>query len=125
MTTWTPSELDALGSTEEMTITTRRADGSLRPAVPIWVVRVEDDLYVRSYRGRDGSWFQRAAAQGTAHVQAAGVDRDVTVAGPGPASREPVDRAYRAKYARYGDSYLRPMVADPAVDTTLRLTPTD
>lgn len=125
MTTWTSTELDALSTTDEMFITTRRPDGSLRPAVPIWVVRVDDDLYVRSYRGRDGSWFQRAAAQGTAHIHAAGVDRDVIVAGPGAGVRESVDREYRTKYARYGDSYVLPMVADRAVDTTLRLTPTD
>ena len=33
-----------------------------------------------------------------------------------------IDDAYRSKYARYGDTYLQPMLADQAVATTLRLT---
>jgi hypothetical protein len=36
-----------------------------------------------------------------------------------------VDDAYRAKYARYGATYLQPMLAAGAVAATLRLTPRD
>ena len=43
MTAWTAAELDAVGSAVELSITTRRPDGNLRPAVPIWVVRVGDE----------------------------------------------------------------------------------
>ncbi|ONH27804.1 DUF2255 family protein [Pseudofrankia asymbiotica] len=124
MSAWMTSELDALGGADELTITTSRPDGTLRGYVPIWVVRVGDEVYVRSYRGPDGSWFRHAAAQGVAHIRAAGVDRDVAVTAA-PSARESVDRAYSTKYARYGDSYLRPMVTDTAAGTTLRLTPTD
>jgi hypothetical protein len=35
------------------------------------------------------------------------------------------DEAYRAKYARYGSTYLRPMLAEQARAATLRLTPRD
>ena len=34
-----------------------------------------------------------------------------------------IDDAYRSKYARYGDTYLQPMLADQAIATTLQLTP--
>jgi hypothetical protein len=39
MSTWTSDELDALAAATELRISTRRPDGTLRPAVPIWVVR--------------------------------------------------------------------------------------
>ena len=34
-----------------------------------------------------------------------------------------IDGAYRSKYARYGDTYLQPMLADQAIAATLQLTP--
>jgi len=38
---WTTDELDRIGAAEELEIAARRRDGTLRPTVPIWVVRVE------------------------------------------------------------------------------------
>ena len=43
---WTTDELDRIGDAEELHIAPRRKDGTLRRAVPIWVVRVGDELYV-------------------------------------------------------------------------------
>jgi hypothetical protein len=48
MTTWTNEELDKIGNAEELRIASLRSDGTLREPVIIWVVRVGDDLYVRS-----------------------------------------------------------------------------
>lgn len=39
MSDWPAADLDRIGSADELEITTRRPDGSLRPYVPIWVVR--------------------------------------------------------------------------------------
>jgi hypothetical protein len=55
---WTAEELARIGAAEELEIAPRRRDGTLRRAVPIWVVRVGDDLYVRSWRGSHGAWFR-------------------------------------------------------------------
>lgn len=122
MSTWNSREPDAIGSASELHITTRRPDGTLRPHVPIWVVRVGDDLYVRSYRGPEGAWFRHASTQGTAHISAAGIDREVTVV-PAQQARADIDDAYRTKYARYGSTYVQQMTADTAAATTLRLAP--
>lgn len=51
MTTWTSDELTRIGTVEELQIASLRRDGTLRKPVTIWVVRLDDDLYVRSYRG--------------------------------------------------------------------------
>jgi hypothetical protein len=120
---WPPGDLEQFGGADEISISTRRADGSLRPFVPIWIVAVGEALYVRSYRGVGGAWYRHAAAHPAGAIQARGIHRDVKFIRAEPASRSVVDAAYRAKYARYGDSYLQPMLADQAVGTTLRIDP--
>ena len=123
MTTWTSDELDRIGSADELRITSVRADGTLRPYVPIWVVRVGDDLYVRSYRGADGGWFRHLRERDRGRVQAGGVEREVAVATAAGAVDDAVDEAYRGKYGRYGSRLVDPMIAAPARATTLRLAP--
>jgi hypothetical protein len=124
VTAWTAGELARVGAAEELEIAPRRADGTLRPTVPIWVVRVGDDLYVRSWRGSQGAWFRAAQRKRSGHVRAGGVDKDVVFADADPEVDDAVDAAYRDKYARY-PRYVAPMVADPARATTLRIVPAD
>ena len=50
MSTWTSHELSKIGNAEELQIASLRTDGILRKPVIIWVVRVGDDLYVRSVK---------------------------------------------------------------------------
>ena len=57
---WTTDELDRIGRADELQIAARRRDGTLRVAVPIWVVRVGDALYVRSWRDDGGRWYRAA-----------------------------------------------------------------
>jgi hypothetical protein len=40
---------------------------------------------------------------------------------PDDADRDAIGQAYRAKYARYGSTYVDPMVSADATATTLRL----
>lgn len=123
MTTWTTDELDRVGAADELDIATSRGDGSLRGYVTIWVVRIGDDLYVRSYRGSAGAWYRPALQHAEGRIRAAGVERDVTFERPdGDTVHDDVDQAYRSKYARYGDTYLEPMVSADATATTLKLT---
>jgi hypothetical protein len=48
MSTWDPQDLRAIGSAREVRIATVRPDGTTRSPLPIWVVRVGDELFVRS-----------------------------------------------------------------------------
>jgi hypothetical protein len=123
MAGWTSDELDRVGSADELRITSARADGTLRPYVPIWVVRVGDELYVRSYRGTEGGWFRHLRDRDRGRIQAGGVDREVTVAAAADGVGDAVDAAYRSKYGRYGSRLVDPMIAAPARATTLRLAP--
>ncbi len=58
MTTWTSDELTRIATAEELEISSRRGDGTLRNPVTIWVVRLGDDLYIRSVNGRTSDWFR-------------------------------------------------------------------
>jgi hypothetical protein len=122
---------ERLGCADEIQISTRRPDDTLRGFVPIWIVAVDGALYVRSYRGANGAWYRHAttASAGpvpTGVVRAGTSQLDVTFDHIDPEQTEllaAIDGAYRDKYARCGDSYLQPMLADPAVAATARLDP--
>jgi hypothetical protein len=119
---WSTDELDRIGGAEEVEIAARRRDGSLRQPVPIWVVRVGDELYVRSWRGPGGSWYRTARATHQGHISAGGLERDVSLTEVGDDVEDAVDAGYRTKYGRY-PAYVEPMIAPQARATTLKVVP--
>ena len=123
MNIWTKSELDKIAGADELEIATRRRDGTLRDPVTVWMVRVGDDLYVRSVRGRAGAWFRAAVTSHQGRVKAGGVRRDVTFVEPNDAPNDEIDRAYRAKYGRYAASIVNTVLTPHARAATLRLVP--
>jgi hypothetical protein len=122
---WTSDELNTVGAAEELHIASRRPDGTLRPYVTIWVVRAGDDLYVRSAHGSTNPWYRRATASGAGRIRAGGLERDVTFAAADAGAHPAIDRAYHAKYDRYGPAILGPVVGAQAATVTIRLLPTD
>jgi hypothetical protein len=120
---WPADDLEQFGGADEISISTRRADGSLRPFVPIWIVAVDGNLYVRSYRGTGGTWYQHATQHPVGSIRSGDHHADVTFAPADQTQPEAIDAAYRAKYIRYGDTYLQPMLAEQAVVATLQLVP--
>lgn len=121
--TWTSDELDRIGDAEELELASRRSDGSLRPFVTMWVVRVGDDAYVRSAYGPDNPWYRRATASGAGRIRAGGVERDVTFADAGTDVHEAIDAEYRRKYDRHGPRIVGTVVGTDAAAVTLRLEP--
>ncbi|MCM3921774.1 DUF2255 family protein [Frankia sp. AiPs1] len=120
---WTADALERVDSARELEIAVRRADGTLRRPLPIWVVRVGDQVYVRTWYRRDTGWFGHALASHRARIRVPGLEADVTVEdlGEGPAQlRADIDAAYRTKY---GDAGAESMVTAAAAITTLRLSP--
>jgi len=123
MSDWTPDQLATIGAADELQVTTVRPNGLLRAYATIWVVRVGDDLYVRSWRGRGGAWFRAVQQRPEGRIRAGGIERDVTFEEAGDADPNSIDQAYRTKYARYARTYVDPMVAPAARAATLRLFP--
>jgi hypothetical protein len=124
MTTWTSDELNKIGSADELEIAALRRDGTLRKSVTIWVVRVGDDLYVRSYKGHEGLWFRGVQVRHEGHIQSGGVEKDVTfVEETDPSINAQIDTAYLTKYRRFDAQYVDPMVAPVARAATIKLVP--
>lgn len=124
MTIWTNDELNKIGRAEELQIASLRREGTLRKAVTIWVVRVGDDLYVRSVNGRTSAWFRGVEARHEGQIRAGGVVKDVTfVEELDPTIHEQIDAAYRTKYRRYAASIVNTTVSTEARAATIKLVP--
>ncbi len=123
MTPLTNDELKKIETTEELQIAPLRRDGTLGKRVTIWVVRVNDDLYVRSYRGNDGAWYRSARVYHKGRIRAGGVEKAVTfIEESDPDINNQIDAAYRSKYRRY-PQFVAPMVTAEVRRTTLKLEP--
>ena len=123
MANWTKDELDKIGTAEELRIASLRRDGTLRNPVIIWVVRLGDDLYVRSVNGRTSGWFRGVLVRYEGRIWAGGVEKDVTfmeVTDPGV--NDQIDAAYRFKYRRY-PQYVAPLFVPAARAATIKLVP--
>ena len=122
MATWTSDELRRIAEAEELELASARRDGTLGHPVTIWVVRVGDDLYVRSWKGRTGFWFRASQVRHDGHIQAGGLDKDVTfVAEADHDINDQIDAAYRTKYRRHGGRWVDPMVSAQARAATIKL----
>jgi hypothetical protein len=123
MTTWTRDELDKIGKAEELQIASMRRDGTTRKLVTIWVVRVGDELCVRSVNGRSSSWFRGVQVRHEGRISAGGVEQEVTFSDVDPALSGAIDAAYRDKYRRHASRIVDSIVSPEARSATLRLLP--
>jgi hypothetical protein len=118
---WDTTSARQLADATEIDIVVPAPD---RPEVrtPIWIVAVDGDLYVRSWKGDAGIWFRRAHRYGTGSIVAAGQRHEVRFTAAGdPDLNARIDDAYRSKYGR--SSYTQTMTRPPATTTTTRLDP--
>jgi len=122
---WTPDGLTRIGAAEELEVSSYREDGTLRPFVTIWVVRVGDDVVVRSAYGPRNGWFRHAQESGRGRIRAGGVEKDVTFEPADPALHDAVDAAYHAKYDRHGPEIVGTVVGPDVTAVTLRLVPSE
>ncbi len=120
---WTEEELATIGGTDELRLASRRADGSLREPVVMWVVRDGDDLYVRSVKGRTGPWFRGTRSRREGRIQSGGVTREVSFVDGDERLNDRLDTAYRDKYRRYAKNIVDTVVTPQARAATIRLVP--
>jgi hypothetical protein len=118
---WKPETLSEIADQEEIRISSERTGGGYNRWTPVWVVRVADDLYVRSGFGKNGFWYRHAIGS-QAYINAEGVQYKVSlILHTDPVSIAAVDEAYRQKYS--ADPSLPLLLSDQARSTTSRLIP--
>ncbi|MEI7846696.1 MAG: DUF2255 family protein [Chloroflexota bacterium] len=123
MIPWTSEELNKIGNAEEIQISSLRSDGTLRKPVIIWLVRVAENLYIRSANGRTGTWFRGIQTKYEGQIQAGAVEKNVSfVEELDPQVNDLIDAAYLAKYHRY-PQYVSPMLTPSVRAATLKLIP--
>jgi hypothetical protein len=94
--------------------------------LPIWVVRVGDQVYVRTWYRRTTGWFGYVVTTQQARVRVPHLETDVIVDDISDGDtdlRSALDQAYQAKYTPPGGGSVRQMTTDSAAATTLRLSP--
>ena len=123
MSEWTSEDLTRIGNAEEVQVTSRRGDGTLRKPVTIWVVRDGDSLYVRSVKGPTGAWFRGTQERHEGRIRGGGAEQDITFVDADHDIGDKVDAAYRAKYRRYAGSILNSVLTPQARSTTIQLVP--
>ena len=98
-TTWPEDELRRIRETDDLHISPFREDGKTYGTPTwIWSVVVDGALYVRSYNGKSGRWYQAALKQKAGRIIAAGMTKEVTFEPVDGEIKGPIDDAYRAKH---------------------------
>jgi hypothetical protein len=101
MTQWSPADARAIAAPEEIQLTTRRQDGTLRKPRTIWIVSDGDRVFIRSTNGRTADWFRAAITAGHGQIIAHSRTYDVAFRETEDGDLARVDAAYRAKYGQY------------------------
>ena len=126
MTKWEINELEKIGKAEELKLFPLNKDGEFFSSVIIWIVRVDQELFVRSYKGAKGSWYQHVQLNHKGRISASGITKDVNfirIDKEDKTLNDKIDQEYRLKYQKYGKAYVDPMISSQAQATTIRLEP--
>jgi hypothetical protein len=123
VTGWTSDELTKIDTADELEIASTRSDGTVRSPTTIWVVRLGDDLYVRSVNGRTAAWFHHAQVRHEGRIRSGGVEKNVTFVDVNDDIDDQVDERYRDKYRRYSPSTVGSVLTAEARSATIKLVP--
>lgn len=114
--------LRTLAQEREVDIETLRPDGSTRQTT-IWIMVDGDDVFVRSWKGDRGYWYQ-AATEPDARAVLIVDGRRIPVSVHDATDEQSVERASRQLSTKYaGDPSLPGMLRAEVRGTTLRLEP--
>jgi hypothetical protein len=113
-----------IAESDEVEIETRRDPKTPLHRVTIWIVPTEDGVYVRSYKGKRGRWYQEALANPRVTIRL-GRRKVNARADPehNPVLIRAVNVAYRKKYGERWPDETQAMLKRSLLPTTLRLTP--
>jgi len=113
-----------IAESDEVQIETRRDPKSPLHRTTIWIVPTEDGVYIRSYKGKKGRWYQEALANPLVTIRV-GRRKVWARAEPehNPLIIRKVSAGYRKKYGERWPEETDPMLKRSVAATTLRPTP--
>jgi hypothetical protein len=112
-------QLERISQTKEIVIETRRGERVF--GTIIWVVVDDGEVFVRSVRGEEGRWYQRALSNPNVALTV-GEDRFDFMAVPASDATS-VERTSDALSRKYRGRSLEMMLLPKTLGTTLRLDP--
>src|SRR6266550_3869241 len=98
-----------LAESDEVDIETRRDKTSPVHRTTIWIVPVKTGVYIRSFKGKKGRWYQEALTNPRVTIR---VGR----------RKVEVSAGYREKYGERWPDETAPMLRRSVLPTTLRVT---
>ena len=114
--------LSKLAESDEVQIETRRDAKSPLHRTTIWIVPTEDGVYVRSYKGKKGRWYQEALANPLVTIRVG--RRKVTARAElehNPLVIRAVSAGFRKKYGERWPDETKDTPKRSILATTLRL----
>ena len=112
-----------LAESDEVDIETRRDKKSPAHRTTVWIVPVKTGVYIRSFKGKKGRWYQEALANPRVTIR---IGRRRVEARAEPEKKPSVIRevsaGYREKYGERWPDETAPMLRRSVLPTTLRLT---
>jgi hypothetical protein len=119
---WPEAQPTELANTEELVLVVART-GRDTIWVPVWVVAVDGELYVRSYKGVTSVWFRRVEVDADQAIRLGSTDLPVHFENVDRLDHvnRAIDAEYNRKYSRF--DYVGSMSDPAAVEATLRVLP--
>jgi len=116
------SSVSKLQTTKEIRIVTTPPGSKTKHRATIWVVVVDGTVFIRSFLGKNGKWYQNILASLEADLEFAGKKIHVkAVPVKDPKTIAAVSRAYQEKYR--SSPYAKDMLRAEVLPDTLRLEP--
>lgn len=115
-------ELKQIDEANDLHIAPFRADGKTYGTPTwIWVVVVDESLYVRAYNGVNSKWYKSAVKQKAGRIIAAGMTKEVVFEPAQGDMNNVIDEAYKKKYSN--SPYLASMIGGRAKAATIKIIP--
>jgi hypothetical protein len=122
MTAWSPEQLEAIATTDDLYVSPFRDDGvTYGTPTQTWALVVDGDVYVRAANGPASRWYQAAITQEAGRVRVSDETWEVTFESAAGVDEAAIDAAYETKYP--GSSAVAVMQGDGPRSAAVRITP--
>ncbi len=125
MSNWNEEQLTTIGNADELEISSQSSDGTFTKYIPIWVVRVGDNIYVRSVHGTTSGWYSATQVQHQGQIKVPNLEAPVTFVNVSmdDTDHDQIDTVYQTKYSGYPKIWVDPTFTPVARGATLKLIP--